>query len=225
MKRLQEFINESLGVKVEKWLKQVYDTMQQLIKDNKLQPIDVDVDNLAKPKNNQTFKFEDFSKDQIVKKIISDKVIGFTVINQMLQMPKKYLIDTNGTEEKELKPECLPYWYRPVTTKNEANEEETKASKDSIDPTYFVGIIMYDKNINYVDGFIHLVGIETSLCVKESTPVLKAMLNDWALHVINKDGNYNGITAKPLHPKMKANLTKLGFTSMKDNKEILTYKL
>ena len=223
MKQLRQYILESLKSDVSKWLKEVYNTMQSLIKDNKLQPIDIDVNNLAKPK--QSFEFDDFANDQIVKKIVSDKVIGFTVTNQMLQMPKKYLVDTNGTEEKELKPKLFPYWYRPPVQKNEANEEDTKVSNDNIDPTYFVGIIMYDQNVTYVDGFIHLVGIETSLCVKESTPVLKAMLNDWALHYINKEGNYQGISAKPVHPKMKAILTKLGFSSMKDNKDILTYKL
>ena len=40
-----------------------------------------------------------------------------------------------------------------------------------------------------------------------------------------KKGKYKGICVKPAHPKLKATFTKLGFTSMKDNKDILTYKL
>ena len=38
-------------------------------------------------------------------------------------------------------------------------------------------------------------------------------------------GNYDGIVAKPLHPKMKANIIKLGFRIDSDDKEILIYKL
>ena len=125
----------------------------------------------------------------------------------MLQNPNKYLVDKSGEEEKELKPECLPYWYQQDNN------------------IYFIGIVMYDSSVTYIDEFAHLVDIETSLCVSESVPVLKAMLNDFALHYLNKKGNYKGLTAKPEHPKMKAILNKLGFNPFKDNKDILIYKL
>ena len=225
MKNLRQFICEALKRDIVAWLQEVYDTMQKLIKNNKLEPLDVDVKQLNKPQ--KPFQFDDFANDQTVKKIMADKQIGFTVTNQMFRMPKKYLIDNSGEEEKELKPKIMPYWYRPPQEKNEAKaEEETnKQTTDAIDPTYFVGIILYDTSVSYVDNFAHIVGIEASLCVKESTPLLKAMLNDWALHTLNKEGEYTGLTAKPIHPKMKAILTKLGFSSMKDNKDILTYKL
>ena len=225
MKNLREYIYESLKPDIVAWLKEVYDTMQKLIKDNKLEPLNVDVKLLNKPQ--QAFQFDDFFNDQTIKKLISDKHIGFTVINQMFQTPKKYLIDGNGDETKELKPKIMPYWYRPSNNANEAKaEEETQGeTTEKIDPTYFVGMILYDTDISYVDNFAHIVGIESSLCVKESTPLLKAMLNDWALHTLNKEGNYSGLSAKPIHPKMKAILLKLGFSVMKDNKDILTYKL
>lgn len=206
MKRLTEYINEQLKPDVQKWLAKVYKTMQSLIKDNKVQPINVDPKKLAKPKKGG-FTFEDFANDKTVKTIINDKVLGFTVTAQMLKNPNKYLVDKNGEEEKELKPECLPYWYQQDNN------------------IYFIGIVMYDSSVTYIDEFAHLVDIETSLCVSESVPVLKAMLNDFALHYLNKKGNYKGLTAKPEHPKMRAILTKLGFNSFKDNKDILTYKL
>ena len=216
MKNLTTYIKESLEPKLKKWIDIVYSTMEKLIKDNKIKPLDVNVDKLAKP--DKDFDFNEFILDNTVRKIISNKSIGFTVINQMSQMPKKYLVDKTGDEEKELKPKCLPYWYRPEAQTNEAEN-------DDIPPTYFVGMVMYDSNVTYVDNFCHLVGIETSLCVKESLPVLKAMLNDFALHHLNKLGNYQGLTAKPVHPKMKAIMIKLGFNPIKDNKDILTYKL
>jgi hypothetical protein len=199
MKNLSTYIVESLNAKYRRWFKDVLKSQQSLISDNKLQPIDVDEHKIAKPKH--SFKFEDFAKDLTVKQILGDKQTGFVVINQMIKNPKKFLID----EDKELAPECYPYFYQQ--DKN----------------TYFVGMTMFSKT-QYVDGFIHLVGIETSLIVKESQPLLKAMLNDF-INLASKEGEIKGLTAKPLHPKMKAIFTKLGFSSFKDNKDIMTYQI
>lgn len=204
MKSLTVYIQEALQSKYQKYFKSVYDSMKSLMKDNKVQPIEVDVKAMGCPK--KPFMFEDFSQDKTVKTIISDRALGFTVINQMLQTPNKYLVDENGDDKKELKPECWPFSY--------------KQDKNM----FFVGISMFDKNVTYVDNFIHLVAIETSLIVADSTPVLKDMLKKSIKNIL-KGHQYNGITAKPAHPKMKAILTKLGFSSFKDNKEILTYKL
>ena len=200
MKNLITYITEKLKADVQQWLKQVYDTQQSLIKDNKVQPIKVDVNKLNKPK--KSFTFEDFSTDTVVKQIVGDKQVGFTVINQMIRNPKQYILDEN----KKLKPECYPYWY---------------ADGENV---YFVGLCIYDKNVSYIDNFVHLIAIESSLVVAESLVLNKAILNDF-IKLVNGDGHYQGITVKPTHPKMKANFIKLGFNSFKDNKEILTYKL
>ena len=200
MKNLITYITEKLKSDVQQWLKQVYDTQQSLIKDNKVQPIKVDVNKLNKPK--KSFTFEDFSTDTVVKQIVGDKQVGFTVINQMIRNPKQYVLD----EDKELKPECYPYWY---------------AEGENV---YFVGLCIYDKNVSYIDNFVHLIAIESSLVVAESLVLNKAILNDF-IKLVNADGHYQGITVKPTHPKMKATFIKLGFNSFKDNKEILTYKL
>ena len=79
MKNLITYITEKLKADVQQWLKQVYDTQQSLIKDNKVQPIKVDVNKLNKPK--KSFTFEDFSTDTVVKQIVGDKQVGFTVIS------------------------------------------------------------------------------------------------------------------------------------------------
>ena len=200
MKQLLTYINEALKSDVQQWLKNVYQTQQTLIKDNKVQPLQVDVNKLNKPK--KSFTFEDFSTDAVVKKIVGDKQVGFVVTNQMIRNPKQYIQD----KDKELSPECLPYWYQDVEN------------------IYFVGICIYDKKASYIDNFVHIIGIESSLVVAESAPLLKAILGDF-IKFIEKEGNFVGISAKPTHPKMKANLIKLGFNSFKDNKEILTYKL
>ena len=93
MKALITYIIEKLKTDVQQWFKQVYDTQQKLIKDNKVEPIDVDVNKLNKPK--QSFTFEDFSTDAIVKQIVGNKLVGFTVINQMIRNPKQYILDEN----------------------------------------------------------------------------------------------------------------------------------
>ena len=206
MKQLQSYIYEALKFDIQKWFQQVYKTMSKLVKNNKTQMIDVDVKKLAKPQTGG-FQFEDFVNDKNVKAIIDDDNIGFTVTSQMIQNKKQYFVEKNGETQTELKPECLPYWYQ------ENNN------------VYFIGLVMFDIKIKHIDEFANLVDIETSLCVQESLPVLKAMLNDFSLHYLNKKGNFRGLTAKPAHPKMKSTLVKLGFTTSKDNKNILVYKL
>lgn len=200
MKKLSLYILEKLNYDVEKWLKSVYETMQKLIKDNKVQQIEIDVKKLNKPK--KPFNFNDFLTDTIVKQIISDKQLGFTVTNQMIRNPKQYILD----EEKEMNPECYPYWYQ---------------QDDNI---YFVGLIIYDKTVSYIDNFIHLIGIESSLIVSESQVLNKALLADF-IRLANNNGSFNGITVKTSHPKMKATFIKLGFNTLKEDNNILTYKL
>ena len=194
------YIHESLKTDIQKWLKDIYQTQQSLIKDNKLHPIQVDTSKLNKPK--KSFIFDEYATDETFKKIINNKQVGFTVASQMLRIPNQYLKD----DDKEYKPDCIPYWY-----KDDKN-------------VYFVGLCMYDKDVTYIDSFIHLINIESSLIVSESLPLLKAILNDF-IKTINKEGNYNGISAKPTHPKIKATLIKLGFNASNDNKNILTYKI
>lgn len=218
MKDIVSYILESLNSEFSNWIKQVYDVMTSLIKNKALKPIDINVDGLAKPK--YSISYDDFYKDQTVRNIMKNKYIGFTVINQMISMPKKYMIDSEGNE---IKPMCLPYWYRPINEAGKIDDEKIK--NDKIEPTYFVGLIMYDEN-DLIENYLNIVGIETSMCVEKSLPVLKALLNDFSLHYILKLKNdYDGLCAKPIHPKMKAIMMKLGFKPSKDNKDILIYEL
>ena len=48
MKNLRQFICEALKRDIVAWLQEVYDTMQKLIENNKLEPLDVDVKQLNK---------------------------------------------------------------------------------------------------------------------------------------------------------------------------------
>lgn len=200
MKQLSIYIIEQLKNDVHKWIENIYNTQKTLIKDNKVDPIDVDVNNLNKPKN--PFLYDDFFNDALVKQFIGNKLIGFTVTNQMIRNPKQYIYD----KDKKMNPECLPYWYKEG------------------DNIYFIGLTIYDKSIYYINNYMHLIDIESSLIVAKSDVLMKTILNDF-IKLINIKGKYEGITVKPMHPKMKANFIKLGFRPMQDNKEILTYKL
>ena len=198
MKTLTEYnIYEGLSNDVKKFFDNVFKTQEKLVEKNKVQPIDVDGSKLNKPKH--SFKKEDL-QDNAVKQIITSKHTGFIVAMQMLSNENKYFKD----EDKEYNPECYPYFY--------------KDGKN----IYCVGLLMYDEKINYIDQFVTLLLIESSMIVSKSINVDKGILNDF---INMMKGKYKGICVKPTHPKLKATFTKLGFTSMKDNKDILTYKL
>ena len=198
MKSFSEYqIFEGLSGDVKKFFDNVYKTQETLVEKNKVKPIDVDPKSLNKPKH--SFKKEDL-QDNAVKQIIGSKHTGFTVANQMLSNDKKYFVD----DDKEYKPECYPYFY--------------KDGKN----VYCVGLLMYDEKVNYIDNFVTLVLIESSMIVSKSQDVDKAILNDFENMM---KGKFDGICVKPAHPKLKATFTKLGFSSFKDNKEILTLKL
>lgn len=206
MKNFSQYIKEALRPEVTKWIKSIYDKMVDLVKEKKLNGnLEVDIKKLAKPEKGG-FEYDDFISDKLVRTFLDNNIFGFTVINQMIQNPKKYLMST-GEIEEEIKPECLPYWFQ--------GENDV----------YFVGLVMFDTNVTYKDESVNLVAIETSLCVDKSLPLLKAILTDFSLHYLNKKGNYKYLASKPSHPKMEAILKKLGFRPDTENKEILTYKI
>ena len=106
MKTLTEYnIYEGLSNDVKKFFDNVFKTQEKLIEKNKVQPIDVDVTKLNKPKH--SFKKEDLS-DNSIKQIIASKHTGFTVAMQMISNENKYFKD----EDKEYNPECYPYFYK-----------------------------------------------------------------------------------------------------------------
>ena len=206
MKKFSEYIEETLRPEVTNWINSLYDKMISLVKEKKINTeLEIDVKKLSKPEKGG-FIYDDFASDKTIKNFINNNIFGFTVINQMMKTPNKYLINEGDTNE-EIKPECLPYWYQ--TDSN----------------IYWVGLILWDNQIKYEEDYANLVAIESSLLIKKSLPLLKGMLNDFTLHYLSKKGNYKGLAAKPIHPKMRSILLKLGFTVNPDNKNILLYKL
>lgn len=200
MKRFSNFFYEALSSEARQWLKSVVDTQKALAEENNFQPIEVNIDNLNKPRN--PFTYEDFFNDAIVKNILNDKKVGFVITNQMVRNSKNFIFGDN----KNIKPNCFPYWYQDA--KN----------------IFFVGICIYDKENTYIDGFVNLIDIDSSLMIKNSDDLNKAILNDF-VKIMQTDNKVKGIVAKPQHAKIKQLFLKLGFSPFKENKELLTYKI
>ena len=142
MKSITTYIKEALNSDIQNWLNDVYETNKTLIKNNKVTPIEIDVNKLNKP--SKPFDYDQFINDPIFKKTIGDNLVGFTVTNQIISNLNKYLIDKNNN--KELKPNCYPYWYSIPIDKNTQN-------------TFFVGLCLYDRNIIYLNNYLHLINI------------------------------------------------------------------
>lgn len=194
------YLCEALSTEAKQWLKSVIDTQKALADENNFNPIEIDVNKLNKPRN--PFTYEDFFNDAIVKNILNDKKVGFVITNQMVRNSKNFIFD----DTKNIKPNCFPYWYQDV--KN----------------IFFVGICIYDKENTYIDGFANLIDIESSLMIKNSEDLNKAIFNDF-IKIMSTDNKIKGIVAKPKHAKIKALFIKLGFSPSKENNELLTYKI
>lgn len=194
------YLCEALSTEAKQWLKSVIDTQKALADENNFNPIEIDINKLNKPRN--PFTYEDFFNDAIVKNILNDKKVGFVITNQMVRNSKNFIFD----DTKNIKPNCFPYWYQDA--KN----------------IFFVGICIYDKENTYIDGFANLIDIESSLMIKNSEDLNKAIFNDF-IKIMSTDNKIKGIVAKPKHAKIKALFIKLGFSPSKENNELLTYKI
>ena len=211
MKRLSIYIKEALKPEINKWIEGVYKSMTTLVKEKTLDMISItNFDNLGCPE--KSFPFTDFVDSQIVRKIIDNNKFGFTVLSQMIKMPDKYIALKDDKNSENLNPEVLPYWYRP--------EDQNDKNR-----TYYVATIVFDTNVKYIEDCAHVIAVEAALCVDDSDKFLKELFKLFALHYLNKKGSFKGITAKPLHPKMKAILSKIGFKPYQENKEIFVYKI
>ena len=103
MKKFSEYIEEALRPEVTKWINSLYDKMISLVKEKKINTeLEVDIKKLSKPEKGG-FMYDDFASDKTIKNFINNNIFGFTVINQMIKTPNKYLINEGDTNE-EIKP-------------------------------------------------------------------------------------------------------------------------
>lgn len=202
MKSLKNYILEALKTDVQKWLKQVLEAQMLLIKNGKVEKIEIDIENLNKPE--RPFEYDQYSNDLVFKKLILNKLVGFDITGQIIKGSNKYLKDG----EKELTPQCLPYWHQ---------------SKEK--NIYAVGLCLYDVNKQYIDQYIHVVSLESSTIVENSLDLNKAMLSDFGKTMKKQNGNIIGMTSKAIDNKHKSELIKMGFSVSKENQDLFVYKI
>lgn len=200
MKRFSTFLFEALSSETQDWIESVVNTQKSLVKDNKLEPIEVDVTKLNKPR--KPFSYNDFFNNTSIKDLLIDKNVGFLITNQIVRNPKNFIVD----DIKDITINCYPYWYQDGNN------------------IFFVGLCMYDKEHLFIDGLVNLTNIDSSNIVKNKEELNKAIFNDF-IKIMSTDQKIKGIAAKPKHSKIKILFQKLGFNSSKDNNELMTYKI
>ena len=206
MKNLKTYIIENLKGDVVKWFTNIYTNMIKLVKENKLETIDPDVQKLSKPTTG-AFPYKDFKNTNVIKRILANNNFGFVVTNQMFTNPNKYISKQENDQKGVSQCECLPYWYKLNDT------------------VYFVGLIVYDIGMPDLKEYCNILSIESALNISDSKKLLQGMLNDFANNYIKDKGNYQGLSIAPIHPKMQAICLKLGFKKVKENNNILIYKI
>lgn len=208
MQSLREFIiAETLRREVSQWLDQVKGNQLKLGENTgQINMVEVDVNKITSP-DKITFTFEDFMKDKSVQAMILDKKVGFTNLARL----RNDVIKNDNNE-------CIPYWYRPE------NKEVDKDGK--ISPTYWCGIVIYDKQKTLVDGYLTITLAETPMFVDKSDQVIRAIMERFMTldseRIIGQ--KYDGIAMETEDAKLKAICQKIGMKPMQDNKNIMTMK-
>lgn len=200
MKRFSTFLFEALSSEAQDWIESVVNTQKSLVKDNKLEPIEVDVTKLNKPR--KPFSYNDFFNNASIKDLLINKNVGFLITNQIVRNPKNFIVD----DTNDITINCYPYWYQDGNN------------------IFFVGLCMYDKEHLFIDGLVNLTNIDSSNIVKNKDELNKAIFNDF-IKIMSTDQKIKGIAAKPKHSKIKILFQKLGFNTSKDNNELMTYKI
>lgn len=200
MKRFSTFLFEALSSEAQDWIESVVNTQKSLVKDNKLEPIEVDINKLNKPR--KPFSYNDLFNNTSIKDLLINKNVGFLITNQIVRNPKNFIVD----DTKDITINCYPYWYQDDNN------------------IFFVGLCMYDKEHLFIDGLVNLTNIDSSNIVKNKDELNKAIFNDF-IKIMSTDQKIKGIAAKPKHSKIKILFQKLGFNTSKDNNELMTYKI
>lgn len=140
--------------------------------------------------------------DPETKEIISNEHTGFPIAAQILQNPNKFL----KTKEHTFNPFMQCYFAQ------DGNK------------SYYVGLIMYDDNVTFIEGFKHILDVEPNLIVDNPSEVNKTMIEQFATVV--KENDIKGFTCNvKMHPKLKTNLMNAGFKPSNTDKEIYVYNI
>ena len=192
-------INEGLLSWFKAFFKKIYKNQRSRVTaDNKVNMYKVNTHNMKVQK--EAVKLNELDKETI--NLMGDKQTGYLIGSLIFKNQNKYLKDGDRT-------------YDPYV--------QCYFVKDG-NATYSVGMIMFDDTVSFVDGYKHIIDLESNLIVDNPTEVNKTMIEQYAESV--KESGVKGFTSKAsLHPKLKANLMGAGFKPSNTDKEIYVYNI
>lgn len=210
MKNLRNYILESLSGSQKQFFDNTLKSQKSLIINNKVNQIVVDLSKIGQPQISALTDVDLSYKN--LKELITDRQIGFTTLTKFIVRPNNYLIDQKD-KNKQLKMKWLPYFY-------------TEDPKDPNKPNYMISNIVFDDSTQYVENMIHIMNLESALPVQNKDAVTKQVFTLFINQFVKlKYKDIIGFTAKPADMTIRGTLTRLGFKTMTDNKDILTYKI
>ena len=208
MRHLNEYIydvaedkvlNEGLISWLKAFIKKIKSNQLNLIHNGKVNMLKMDTNKLKYQKD--PAPLNDLINDQYVQEIWKNNKIGFPESYKVAQNIKRISPDLNDVKSN---PFVYTFYY---------NGENT----------YYAGIIIYEKEIQYIENYMHIVSIETNLVVDNPSEVQKAMFDQFKKMLNTNKMSIEGFTAKNSHEKMKGILANLKFKEAEDLEEI--YKL
>ena len=197
-------LNEGLLSWLKAFIKKIKNNQLKLIQNGKVQMVKMDKKKIKIQK--EPASLIELSKDKETIDIWSNPKIGFPESAKIIKNLKKYSPSLEGDEDnKKSTPYVYTFYYQG-------------------DNTYYSGIIMYDKTIEYIENRIHIINLETNLVVDNPSEIQKLMLDQFKDEMQKVKPSYEGFTTKffDLH-KFKPTMIKLGFKEDETLKEI--YKM
>jgi hypothetical protein len=189
-KEFDSFINEGL-------LKNLIGFFNKIFRKSNKEKIKIVNDNNLK--KSKEFKLDELESDSF-KTIVSDKKIGFYLLNKILK-DKKNLI-YNQEKKINYSPKFLTFFYKEDKYIN------------------YIGIIGYDPNISIIDNYLTLYLIESAVNIENYVETNKKIIEYFIKDV---DKKYKGFVIKPIDVILTNVIKKMGFKPLNTDREIYMY--
>lgn len=190
-------LNEGLIQWLKAFIKKITNNQKKLIDRNgKVKMLDMDTNKLVYEK--EPVQLSELLKDKNALDMWNNNKIGYPESFKIIKNIKKYTQDLGDIKSD---PYIYTFYYKGENT-------------------YSAGVIIYEKNIQYIENYKHIISIESNLIVDNPSEVQEAIFNQFKTLIEEKFPSNIGFTAKLTHNKMKGIITKLGFKVSEDNNEI-----
>lgn len=186
----EQFINEGL-------LSKLFGFFKKILKKTNKDKLEIK-DASKNLKKSKPLNMDALDNDAFMQ-IVSDKNIGFAVLNKMIKNKNKFFV-YNENPKTEYNPEFNTFFYKDGKHIN------------------YVGILGIDKKINIIDGYLTVFIVDTAVNVTNHSEVVNFMINDLMNNTVQS--NYKGCVIKPNDTTLTTMIKKVGFKSMDKNREI-----